>query len=1459
MPCRNRYDLPVNLIVRTTITDTSTNTKQQASSNIILTSRPYMISNTHTITYYRPNFANFIVLEVKNFNQEPVSNVPINVKINNRYGYEIKSYEISNESTLKTDANGLAIVTFSLTESIGRLRVTATTNDTKYDQADQAFIAFNMIPFDKNENAAIWIANKKQLFYSAGDKFHSSIDYSKHIEPGSLFWIASSKGYIFHHEKITSKQIDFNITNQMAPSVRILVLAITNNEKVVSDSILIYVEQKNCGVKIELDSKENTTIFEPGTEIKFRFEGNDNDIVAMNAVDESVYILRNKSVKAKFQKILQSHDIGNGPGGGKSSLHIIDTAGFKILQMNKEKYRNKRSTDETCLLFDHTCCRMALLRTKKSCSERSKIIKKYALKPECVTFFDQCCLCRWDDGLQTSSVNRPETSKSQPSYELNLPRPYDRPIEQEIDEKNTRYDFRDSWLFDLILLNKSFQSHTKQAPHSITSWIISSISLSQKDGLCFAKDQRITTYKPFFVHVSMAQFLILNEHTEVSATIFNYLDENLRVKIHFYKNDEICSEASDKIEKSEILLNIKAKSSMTKSFPIVPIKIGTFTIKLKASAYIRNKYISDIIMKNITVRFPGKVIEEATSLDLDPGNRAKRETTIFTEKPTNRITSKVYPEKQLQKIDILFQKNVEKKNPDVEIVPGTMRHKLSLIGSKFNPSIKSIEELDHLIKKPKGCGEQNMYFMAFNLYTMNYLKQMGKLKESTEIRALNYLKRALRQELNFRKEDGSFSAFVNRESSIWLTAFISKVFCQSGTLLREYMDNEIIVSAIKWLLEKQSSDGSWKEIFPILHEKALGGTNQGSHTLTAYIIIALNECQKYLRKIDVPHDLNLNEKILLAQEYLHKKFKFFDENSYSLSIITYSLISRQSIHDKTNELIVKLMNHDDKKRDNKSNHFYYNNDYSIETTSYVLLSLAEYIPKDELTDSLANFLTLQQKDGAFDNTQDTIVALEALASYYSKIQSHINDYKLMSNISFNYRPKRSIEFTEENNDLLHIIDVEKNTDNVDIVTLGNGLGKIELLTTYNVLNPNDKCHFELSIRLSNVRNQHRKEISNYDGDLFFDVPVTNVMQEQGIIITSNYNEKHQVSSNICDHDFNHKIRTRSIWTNMRNRFRPQNITNPTQNINEKQTAKENSDECSASFDAPPNLGIENPIIRIINVSFRRLNDDENGMVILEVGLLSGYKVIRSDLDKLLEKKNILNYNSADSKIEFYLKNVPYAKRESICFRIYQQNIVLESQGALVSIYDYYQKDSSCSKLYNDTNINDEDLEFEIHDCNGILPLKICSCKILKVCPGKLGEGLEESYHKNSLEALKSYKKLVCKHFSAIIEGIVEKKENKTQLGKFLVHLQVLKVIQTDLDEQFLYTEGERWPFYLDKICNLCRKNERILILIRKGKNDNNGIQLIDGQSILYESTNDDHKGLSWLNDLNAMLENEPCF
>ncbi|KPM05764.1 complement component 3-like protein [Sarcoptes scabiei] len=336
-------------------------------------------------------------------------------------------------------------------------------------------------------------------------------------------------------------------------------------------------------------------------------------------------------------------------------------------------------------------------------------------------------------------------------------------------------------------------------------------------------------------------------------------------------------------------MKVKANSSATKAFPIIPIQVGVFTIKLMASSHYYRRSMSDVILKNITVVFPGVVKEQSQSFDLDPTNRAKRETRVHNNyTSTSQVTSVIDPENLYQKIDIFLNKS------DDKIIPGTMRHKLSFIGQKFNPTIKSMEELENLITKPKGCGEQNMYYMAFNLYTLMYLDKIGKLNHTIQSRATIYLQRAYRQQMNFRKDDGSFSAFMNRPSSIWLTAFISKVFCQSANYMKNF-ETGVIIDAIKWLQKQQNQNGSWTEIYPILHSRALGGVDQDDQTLTAYILIALNQCDNFFNsKQDERYQkMNLNDTIQQTVAYLirHQMNRMdLEQNSYSLALSTYALL-----------------------------------------------------------------------------------------------------------------------------------------------------------------------------------------------------------------------------------------------------------------------------------------------------------------------------------------------------------------------------------------------------------------------------------------------------------------------------------------------------------------------------------------------------------------------------------------
>lgn len=102
---------------------------------------------------------------------------------------------------------------------------------------------------------------------------------------------------------------------------------------------------------------------------------------------------------------------------------------------------------------------------------------------------------------------------------------------------------------------------------------------------------------------------------------------------------------------------------------------------------------------------------------------------------------------------------------------------------------------------------------------------------------------AYNRQLGFRKPNGSFSAFRNRGSSVWLTAFVAKVFCRASPFFTDSETfREASADAVDWLLTKQGREGSFEETKPILHKSLLGGV-KGRKALTAFVTLALDECR----------------------------------------------------------------------------------------------------------------------------------------------------------------------------------------------------------------------------------------------------------------------------------------------------------------------------------------------------------------------------------------------------------------------------------------------------------------------------------------------------------------------------------------------------------------------------------------------------------------------------------------
>ena len=72
---------------------------------------------------------------------------------------------------------------------------------------------------------------------------------------------------------------------------------------------------------------------------------------------------------------------------------------------------------------------------------------------------------------------------------------------------------------------------------------------------------------------------------------------------------------------------------------------------------------------------------------------------------------------------------------------------------------------------------------------------------------------------SYKRKDGSFSAFGNRDKSgsAWLTAFVTKCFLFARELRPALVEKKVLDKAIQFMITQQARDGTFKEPGVVIH------------------------------------------------------------------------------------------------------------------------------------------------------------------------------------------------------------------------------------------------------------------------------------------------------------------------------------------------------------------------------------------------------------------------------------------------------------------------------------------------------------------------------------------------------------------------------------------------------------------------------------------------------------------
>ncbi|XP_072235418.1 alpha-2-macroglobulin-like isoform X2 [Leuresthes tenuis] len=520
-------------------------------------------------------------------------------------------------------------------------------------------------------------------------------------------------------------------------------------------------------------------------------------------------------------------------------------------------------------------------------------------------------------------------------------------------KETIRKYFPETWIWELVSVGDSGSVvMEKTVPDTITKWAAGAFCISSL-GFGVSPNIGLTVFQPFFVSLTLPYSVIRGEVFTLRATVFNYLSKCIMVKVTLADSDQYTSRNCHDCQYTACLCG---EESRTFSWIVTPTTLGRVSFKVSAEALKTQELCGN---------------EVATVPDVGQMDTVIRTLLVEPEGTPQMVSHNAL----LCPAEGPVEKNISLLLPEI-FVAGSARASVSVLGDLMG---RAMQNLDKLLAMPYGCGEQNMVLFAPNIFILNYLNSTGQLTQKILEKARRFLESGYQRELTFKHDDGSYSAFGKSDESgnTWLTAFVMKSF--SGARPSIFVDPQHIKAARKWLSKNQRDDGCFRSVGKLLHNGMKGGVSDDV-SLTAYIAAAMLELDGDASDPVVQNCLRCLKAAVAAEM----------DNLYTTSLLfyTFTLAGDQEMRSK----LITLL---DQKSITEGGTRHWKREgapgkgldsLEVEIISYVLLGLLHNPPMPgfglDYSSGIVRWLTQQQNPyGGFSSTQDTVVALQALAKY----------------------------------------------------------------------------------------------------------------------------------------------------------------------------------------------------------------------------------------------------------------------------------------------------------------------------------------------------------------------------------------------------------------------------------------------------------------------------------------------
>ncbi|XP_067387065.1 alpha-2-macroglobulin-like protein 1 [Emydura macquarii macquarii] len=797
-----------------------------------------------------------------------------------------------------------------------------------------------------------------------------------------------------------SFSIPLTFTSDFTPTPSLVVYAIFPSKGVAADSIQLDVAMcfKN---QVKMGFSTNETL--PGSTVQLQLQAASGSVCAVRAVDKSVLLVR--------------------PEGELTNQTVYDLFPF----IHRHGYPHQ--VEE----FPDLCAQRPPL--SPPVSRRPW----HSYQPDVFNLFRSMGLKIFSNLMIKRPTQcyypvdkRPTASPPRP---IGIP---EAPPESTIPGRVRQY-FPETWLWDLISVGPAGNRDIPvTVPDTVTEWKAGMFCMAGL-GFGLAPTASLVTVQPFFVDVTLPYSVVRRETFTLRATVFNYLQQCVLIQVTLAKSPDLQMELCQGCRYSHCLCG---EESRTFAWSVTATALGTVNVTVGTEVKDNTPQCGgrrtfppamprkDALIKALLVRPEGVPVEKAHSSLLCPRGGRTVKDSVSLPLPANAVQ-------------------------------GSIRASISVLGDIMGTALQN---LDRLVQMPRGCGEQNMVLFAPIVYVLQYLEKTGQLTPEIRERAMGFLRRGYQRQLLYKHSNGAYSAFGerDREENTWLTAFVVKSFGQAKKHI--FIDDKIIQDALNWLQLHQLPRGCFTSKGSLFHSSLKGGVND-EVSLGAYITVALLELGQPLKGSMVQAALDC---------LIHSVHNV--TNIYTEAMLAYAF-ALAGDYEVTQELLYKLdeqairsggeIHWSPKPSSPAATDFWPSTQsVDVELTAYVLLA---YLSKPRINAGdmataagIVAWLVRQQNAyGGFASTQDTVVALQALAKYAGRTFSTLAQVTVTVKSQGSF--ERKFQVTHRNRLLLQQAVLTQVPGEFSVQARGSGCVYAQTVLRYNEPLPRVSVTFSLRV------------------------------------------------------------------------------------------------------------------------------------------------------------------------------------------------------------------------------------------------------------------------------------------------------------------------------------------------------------------------------------------------------------